>query len=127
MVARQLLPLAFLALAACGDSCVNDVVDETLSPDGAHRAVLFTRQCGGPSDATSRLSIIEPRDVLRGGGNALVVERGEAAAADWGGPWVGVEWLDTARLVVRHDAKGEVIETHDRVSDVAISFEAIDR
>lgn len=127
MRARQLLPLTCLVLGACSDSCVNDVVDEALSPDGAHRAVLFTRQCGGPSDATSRLSVLEPRDVLRGGGNALVVARGDAAAADWGGPWVGVEWLDTERLVVRHDAKGEVVETHHRVSDVAIDVEAIDR
>ncbi|MFC3711363.1 hypothetical protein ACFOMD_02200 [Sphingoaurantiacus capsulatus] len=125
---RALLPLAFLAVAACGDNgCVNDVQDEVISPEGAKRAVLFGRRCGGDDGFVSHVSIIDPRDTLAGEGNVLVLSADSAADAASGGPWVEAEWTDDLALTIRHAANARVRVKHAEVSDVAVTVEAVAR
>lgn len=121
---RQLFPLMFLALAACGDrGCVNDVQDEVISPEGAKRAALFVRRCGGDDGLVSHVSIIDARDTLEGEGNVLVLEAGSAADR----PGVEAAWTDDLALTIRHAAEARVMAKNAEVSDVVVTFEAVKR
>lgn len=125
---KRLVPLALLALAGCEDMCANDVIDEAISPDGAHRAVLFERDCSATTGFSTQVSILEPRDVLEGSGNVFVADDvGTDTKAEWGGPWAEVEWTDDENVVVRYDAKARVFEMDDSASGVSVTFEKVAR
>lgn len=123
---RSLLPLALLTVSACSDSCANDVQDEVISPEGTHRAVLFKRHCDG-ADATTNVSVIEPRDRLEGEGNVLVAVANGEGDGEWGEAWVEPTWMSDDELLIRHDAGSRLTVANPKVSVVTVTFQGAGR
>ena len=86
------LPVAALLwfFAFPSDLCANDNLRETLSPNGALKAVLFRRDCGATTSYSTQLSILPAsRKLPNEAGNVFVVG---------GEPSVVVRWLDDTHL-----------------------------
>src|SRR5690242_16830620 len=82
-------------LGACSDPCANTVVSKVDSPDGAHSAVLFQRDCGATTGLSTQISIVDNGETPSGSGNTFRADddHGAARAGDWGGSWASVRWL----------------------------------
>jgi hypothetical protein len=50
--------------SSCGDLCGNDILSESISPDGSKRAVLFLRGCGASTDSNWQVSILDSKQTL---------------------------------------------------------------
>ena len=131
MPPRPLPVLVTLALAACGESaplCTNQVIREAFSPDGAIKAVLFHRACGGPTGAASQVSVLAPHQVETGKGNAFIVDAagGIAPTAAWGGPDVQLEWKAPRALTLTYHGRSRVIAFEPEVRGVTITHRSTD-
>src|SRR5690242_14052145 len=99
--------LAALVIAACGNAepvCQNNIIREAVSPDGALKAVLFQRACGGPTGQASQISILPVGETVIGKGNAFIADTAAGGpTAAWGGPDVHLEWTGPQALTLSYD------------------------
>lgn len=126
-----LAALSALGLSACGDSkpvCENQVIREATSPDGAMKAILFRRVCGGPTGFSSQVSILPSSATETGKGNAFIADTagGLAPAAAWGGPDVALEWTSPKALTLAYAPRARVIVAEPSVRGVIISHKIKD-
>lgn len=70
-------------VTACSDGCADTLVSQRVAPDGRHRAVLFTRNCGATTGLSTQISVLKPGEVLAGSGNGFIADddHGDARAA----------------------------------------------
>lgn len=130
-VAALLLIVAGLAaipgMLLSGDSmCDNQPLSEAKSPGGAHRAVVFTRNCGATTGFSTQVSILPGGGELpNDGGNAFVADddHGAAPAGPGGGPVVEAVWLGENRLRIRHHPRARVFHSETRVGDVEVVYD----
>jgi hypothetical protein len=118
-----------LSLAGCAgtsDSCANKPQQSATSPDGAHQAVLFQRDCGATTGFTTQVSVVRAGEAAQGKGNVLITDHAEKAAA-WGGPWAEVKWVEPRHLLVKFDRTARVFEKESSVKGVRVSFESVSR
>lgn len=128
---RSLFALSALAVAACGESepvCQNEVIREALSPDGAMKATLFRRACGGPTGESSQVSILAANETETGKGNAFIADTasGAAPAAAWGGPDVAMDWTSPRALTLTYATRARIIIGEPSVRGVTISHKSRD-
>lgn len=124
-----LAALSAFGLASCGEPtplCNNQVIREAQSPDGALKAVLFHRTCGGPTGFSSQVSIFGANEPVTGKGNAFIADTsaGLARAAEWGGPDVNFEWTAPRALTVTFAYLSRVIVTESPVRGVNITYQS---
>ena len=98
------------------------------SPDGAMKAVLFRRVCGGPTGFSSQVSILPSGATETGKGNAFIADTagGLAPAAAWGGPDVALEWTSPLALTLAYAPRARVIVAEPSVRGVTISHKIKD-
>lgn len=95
------LPL-FIAVNACVDRCTNVVTDESLSPNGGTKIVVFERDCGATTPGGVHVSLLPYNSSLADeGGNVLSLSRGTGAD-------VSVEWLNDNAIRITHDSQSIV-------------------
>ncbi len=128
---RVLVVLVTLGLTGCGEPapiCENQVIREAISPDGAMKAVLFRRACGGPTGFSSQVSIVDAGEAVMGKGNAFIADTagGLAPAASWGGPEVALEWTSPQALTLAYAPRARVILTEPSVRGVTVSHKIKD-
>jgi hypothetical protein len=105
-------------VAACGtDVCGNRLIDEISSPDGAHIASVFERNCGA---TTPYVEIVS----LRSAKVAFEPEND----SDWvftihGRSAIDVTWIDNATLHVVYSATGDQPTKRVEWNGIAISYE----
>ncbi|WP_338467978.1 hypothetical protein RXV95_05325 [Novosphingobium sp. ZN18A2] len=127
------IPIALAALAlvaGCSNACTDTPVSSSPSPDGAFRAVLFQRDCGGAKAARStQVSLTQDGDRLTGGGDVFRAQDNDGAArkGSWGGPWAEVEWTGPRQLVIRYAAKSRIFEKEHAVQGVEITYQPVTR
>jgi hypothetical protein len=126
-----LTSLGAVGAGACGESapiCENQIIHEATSPDGAMKAVLFRRACGGPTGFSAQVSILPVSATESGKGNAFIVDTagGLAPAAAWGGPDVGLEWTSPNALTLAYASRARVIIAEPSVRGVTISHKIKD-
>ncbi len=108
------LPYAAV-LAGCGEMCANEPVASVLSPSGANKAVVFTRDCGATTGWSTQVSILRGSEQLRNeGGNTLVVE-GKAP--------VQVTWKSDSAVTLSGAAEGRLFKQERAVNGVAVVYE----
>ncbi|MGB3797371.1 MAG: hypothetical protein WA957_13850 [Alteraurantiacibacter sp.] len=125
---RTLLLLVLsLAVAACDDDCIDEVVTRLTSPDGKREAVMFQRDCGATNGYSTQVSIFEVGQAPSGGGNTFRADddHGAAKVGDWGGSWAEIKWLASNRLLIRHADKSRIFEQDNSVDGVSVSYEAV--
>ena len=67
--------LAYFSLTA--DFCNNDVISESIAPDGQAKAVAFMPNCGARTSESMQVSIIGSHETLPNeGGNVSIEDRG---------------------------------------------------
>lgn len=120
---------AVLGLAACGEGqpiCDNIIIHEAVSPDGALKASLFQRQCGGPTGLASQVSISSAGEAVAGKGNVMIIDTdgGHAMAQSWGGPDVNFEWTSPTDLTVTFAPFSRIISQASPVHGVTITFQS---
>ena len=123
---RAMALSAVVALGACDDGCGNDVLADVPSPDGRRHAVVFARDCGATTAASTQVSVLPAARSAHGGGNVFVADgdHGRAPAGAGGGPRVAVRWLDRRTLEVRYDSRARVFTREARHDDTDVRFVA---
>ena len=116
--------LVVMGLGGCGESeplCENIVVREAISPDGAMKAVLFSRDCGPPTGSSSQVSIVAAAETVEDKGNTFIADTagGIARAGAWGGPDVQLAWTGPRDLTLTSVSRSRIIayETSVRTGD----------
>jgi hypothetical protein len=77
-----------------GDLCGNEIFQQSRSPDGQHKVVVFLRSCGATTGFSTQVSIL-PRDEElsdNDSGNTLI------CSDDFGRQEIKVEWEGDKRL-----------------------------
>ncbi len=124
-------PTWILLATACSlqPECGNRVVREVAAPGGAHRAVLFERNCGATTGFSTQVSVLARGEALEGSGNAFIADtdHGRAPAAHGAGPWVELRWIGPGRLLVTHDATARVLVRKREVAGVRIDCWPVER
>ena len=102
-------------LAGCGELCSNEPVATVMSPSGAHKAVVFTRDCGATTGWSTQVSILLGSEHLRNeGGNTLVVE---------GKSPVSVSWRSDSVVTLSGLSSGRLFKQEPSVNGVAVMYE----
>ena len=117
---------ALLALVCGGCSwCRNDLLAETVRPNGEVKAVVFVRDCGGAvasawGPEVSLLGREQKLDEQETGGNLFAARfpRG----VQFGDTVVTIEWRSDSALVLRHDPRLEIRLAVLRMGDVTIEY-----
>lgn len=105
--------------------CDNTPLAEVPSPSGAHKAVVFQRDCGATTGFSTQVSVLpageKPRDDA---GNVFVADtdHGAAPAGPGGGPVVEPVWLAEDRLLIRHHRLARVFRSEARAGSVAVAY-----
>jgi hypothetical protein len=111
------------------------VVADVASPSGAHRAIIFERDCGATTSWSTQVAIIRQGDTFREdptwwaateAGSALVIkDRATRPGVD--GTTVEATWSDNTHLVLEYDAGAAVAGSAESVEGIAIEARAIER
>jgi hypothetical protein len=109
--------------------CRNTLVARSKAPDGRHSAALFQRDCGATTGFSTQISVLDAGEQLSGSGNAFRADddHGVATAGAWGGSWAGMKWLAPDHLLVRYAVRSRIFAQEPDVSDVRITYQAVDR
>lgn len=108
------------------EMCGNVPITETLSPGGAHRAVVFERDCGATTGFSTQVSVLPAGGKLpNDGGNVFVADtdHGQAPSGPGGGPVVEAVWLHEDRLLIRYHRRARVFHSEPRFGGVDLVYE----
>lgn len=127
---RSFVLLASVPLiGGCSDTCANDIVSRVPSPNGKLDAVLFQRDCGATTGFSTQVSVVEAETSANVSGNAFVAndDGGRARTGNWGGPWAETKWLAADHLFIRYASGAKVYQEREKIGEVKLSYEAIDK
>ncbi len=89
----RLASMVYLILVGCG-LCGNEMGYEEVSPNGKLKAVVFERDCGATTRATTQISVLRKSEPLPNeAGNIFVVKDN---------PLIRMEWRPDAELLVTY-------------------------
>jgi hypothetical protein len=82
---RRLLIAPLLpVLGGCDPACENEISRDLTSPDGSHRVVLFSRNCGATTGFNTQSTILRRDEhLLDEGGDAFVLDGQDSARVSW--------------------------------------------
>ena len=106
------LAIAVVMCGGCTMRSTNEVREMLPSPDKTQKLVVFCRDAGATTGVNTQLSILRTDERLpNDGGNALIVDRGEAKAAWKKGGGILVTLDRTCRVFKRETfVRGTTIE-----------------
>ncbi|MES2568682.1 MAG: hypothetical protein V4710_01355 [Verrucomicrobiota bacterium] len=116
VVAALGVAAGFQFLAFFSPGCGNDVLSEIVSPDGAHKAVIFRRDCGATTDYSTQISILPAHKPLPN-------QSGDVFISDF--VTVQVTWSSVKSLVISYPADARVYRAAKIFHDVAITYTTI--
>lgn len=98
--------------------CGNEVMQETASPDGTRRAIVFQRDCGATTGFSTQVSIIGASDDLPNEpGNTFIIDDHPSQRG------VTLRWADDSTLVVVTSDRSGVHKAETEVSGVVVRYE----
>jgi hypothetical protein len=96
------------------------------SPDSRLMAVVFERDCGATTGASTQVSVIPFGAALPNkAGNVFIADtdHGAAPSGPGGGPAVGARWLSPSEAVVSHHRAARVFLAERSFESVMVSYE----
>ncbi|MBD3618887.1 MAG: hypothetical protein HUJ28_05395 [Chromatiales bacterium] len=118
VVSLLLLAVAQQATQGIRADCRNTELGRVVSPDAAHAAVLFTRDCGDGTEPSTQVSIVRAgREFNHLPGNVLATRQ----VVDG----ITLTWRDARRLEIGGlpaDAAGEPIRQRAQLEDFTIHY-----
>ena len=102
-----------LALSGC-EPCANEIIFESVSPDGGSKIIVFSRNCGATTGPNTQATILKKNQSLpNDGGNIFILDQGEAT----------VEWKTNTELVVTADASSRFFKKESAVNGITIVYQ----
>jgi hypothetical protein len=117
------------------DPCGNEVVADVASPSGAHRAVIFERDCGATTSWSTQVAVIGGDETFledptwwkaTSAGSALVI-KDRATRPGVEGTTVKAKWPDDQHLILEYDAGAAVARSAKAVEGITIDVRAVER
>lgn len=102
--------------------CANDVLGEIASPDGAHKAVIFDRDCGATTPFSTQVSLLPADDAVGNEPGNLFAAEDELGDA---GPRVAVSWEDPTHVAVQYEAGAHVSKAEPMLGALAARYAAV--
>ena len=118
----SIVSVALLMLTSC-DSCVNEIQEEVVSPDGKMKAVVYIKvckECGANEPSLpAHVSIVSINDKT----SALSTN---TIAVSKLAPWI-VTWEDNKHLRLVYDVDAKVTYLKTEISNIKINFKVVHR
>jgi len=110
--------LGALGIAGMGwiisSGCANTIQARVRSPDGAHEAIVFERDCGATTDYSTQVAVVETGEELPNDpGNAYIAAHRTPVEAHWHAP---------AALDIRHPTDAPSMRGVVSAAGVAIRY-----
>lgn len=107
--------------------CANEVERDLVSPDGRHRAVMFTRNCGATTGYGLQLSVVSAKEALPNeSGNVFTLsDKNPRLPPTFAGPLATMVWISANMLEIRHDARTELGRAETEHDGVRIRYVVI--
>jgi len=114
----KLMPfLAFfgaVALTGCSDMCSNEVSQTVVSPSGALKAVVFSRNCGATTGFNTQVSVLPASTQLPPEGGNTFIGNGSTPLA--------VRWENESNLKIAGVGAVSPIKQNTQISGVAVAY-----
>ncbi len=107
--------LLLLALPGAYDTCVNEPLQTSLSPDKQLKAVLFRRDCGATTTPSTHVAIIPASSELPNEAGNVYVQGGE--------PLVNVRWMGDRHLNISSGSTAGVFLRLSEHQGVRVTYE----
>ena len=102
-----------LTLSGC-ELCTNDIISESVSPNGLLKVVLFSRSCGATTVLNTQASILKKNQSLpNDGGNIFILDQGQATA----------EWRSNTEIFVSADSEARFFKKESSLHGVTIVYQ----
>jgi len=101
--------------------CSNKIYREYPSPDRSLKAVVFQRECGPSSGATTQVSVIDAAKTLENRAGNILVLKGEAENTV-----PAITWKSEQELIIYHSIDGNEFKAetrYDRESPIRIDYQ----
>ncbi len=118
---------AFLVSKAFEDMCGNDIANVYPSPDGALKAVVFSRNCGATTGYSTQISVLPVSEQLPNkSGNIFTAKAHykEVTYSKKGTIPIKGRWLSNTELQIAYPSQAEVFQSETRVNVQAGSFDS---
>jgi hypothetical protein len=122
----KVLPLcvALITINACGSLCSNQELEEALSPDKKHHAIVFNRDCGATTALNVQVSLLPAAQRLENTGNVFIVDAGKSTSASQSLN-VHIMWINSKELTVSYTPRSaRVFLQRRKVEDVLVKYES---
>lgn len=119
--------LAWLDHLADG-MCAQTIIDQTPSPNGRHKAVVFQIDCGASSDFNSQVTVmpgdaaVSPQVELPKSFFVADTNHGQAPEGKEHGPEVRLQWITDRQLVIQHHERAHIIRAETAADEVQVSY-----
>jgi hypothetical protein len=111
---------------AFNNGCGNEILAQSVSPDGSKKFVVFQRSCGATTGFSTQASLISADATLADEpGNVFVADtdHGVAPSGTGGGPELRSHWAAPDHLVLQHHMAARVFKAEQRFKNVEIKYE----
>ncbi|HEX9787370.1 MAG TPA: hypothetical protein VGB09_05050 [Candidatus Binatia bacterium] len=107
--------------------CRNQILAESVSPDGSKKFVVFQRSCGATTGFSTQASLLSVDATLPdekpGNVFAADTDHGVAPSGAGGGPELRSHWAAPNHLVIQHHVAARVFKAEKRLKDTEIKYE----
>lgn len=131
-----LLAVAIVTIGACvalfnhffSDMCATTVIDQTTSPSGKFKAVVFQIDCGATSDFNSQVVIVpgnkevSEKVALSKSFFAADRDHGRAPEGKERGPELRLNWMSDSSLEIQHHEFARIIRAEKSSKGVTVDY-----
>jgi hypothetical protein len=106
--------------------CRNQILAESVSPDGSKKFVVFQRSCGATTGFSTQASLLSVDAALPDEpGNVFVADtdQGVAPSGTGGGPELRSHWAAPNNLMIQYHVAARVFKAEQRFKDAEINYE----
>jgi hypothetical protein len=115
---KRVIPVILLLALLCSGcgSCGDEVTSESIGPDRASKATLFTRNCGATTDFSTIVSIHRPDNSFSDEGDFVFVAKGQGN--------IQLKWISAKALEIHCEGRERkyVFRRVTALGDIDISY-----
>jgi hypothetical protein len=105
----------------CRPLCGNEILDETKSPNGKLKAVVFQRDCGATTGFSFHVSVTASDEKLSSeSGNVFAGDDNHGAVVAM---YIRTKWESDRSLVIEYPTNTRIISKHDQMRGVSVSYQ----
>jgi hypothetical protein len=121
----KIFTLVFLntSCTTTDNMCGNTIINQSISPDQKHRAIVFLRDCGATTRYSTQLSIIKNDDSLKNEiGNILIINDEKGGPIPDEDSEAEVKWESNNELIVYCDSSVKTFKRENEYKGIKITY-----